>query len=872
MKRYMGLFALGLVGIVVIGMLYLNLEQKEKQSCDNALSEVQLAYNAAMQTRDTAMRLAVQEVVYNKDVINSFAAGVNSSDPEQQAQYRADLYRKLYPTYKRLVEANVLQFHFHDAQGHSYLRFHQPDTYDDDLSHIRPSIAQIIRDHQPINGYEIGVLAGGFRFLHPIMQNKIYLGSVEISVTFNALRQSMAELLSQHEYSFLVRNTALAQMPEKYKSNYEISALSTEYAIEDPHAILPSSPPKLSQDAIQVLTQLANNDELQKMMSAHQSGAFYTYVHHQPYMLSLLAINDVEQKHVGYIIAINHTPSIATAMREFVVSSAISTLFIVMMGLLLWRTIKEGERRAEERQQLQTISDTMGDGLYVMNNKGFITFVNPAACKELGFSDAELIGKRSADIFYVDEAGNRSIDPVICPICAVLKTGIPFRGEWRFMNKSDQLFPVEVTSKPIIQNNQVTGSVTVFRNISERKRVEAALMSERANAERANQAKSEFLSSMSHELRTPLNAIIGFGQLLESDPIEPLTKMQSESVHRILSAANHLLKLINEILDLSRIEAGQLQLSIESVNLYNLIAESVTLIQPMVESHHLTLDQAWKTIDNVYISADYTRFKQVLLNLLSNAIKYNRLNGKIILSTEKIDAHTQRISVKDTGIGMNATQLENLFQSFNRVGAERTAIEGTGIGLAITKKIIESMHGRIGVNSQPGQGSDFWIDIPLAPTPTDCEALLNVLVDHTEPQNTQAIPENKLPMLLYIEDNPDNLLLIERIMSRLPKITLISAATGTLGHEMAISYKPDIILMDVNLPGMTGIEIVKSLRMQPDFAKTPMIALSANAMSKDIEIGKQAGFNDYLTKPLDVAKFTEVIKKHLQQITERKEA
>lgn len=385
------------------------------------------------------------------------------------------------------------------------------------------------------------------------------------------------------------------------------------------------------------------------------------------------------------------------------------------------------------------------------------------------------------------------------------------------------------------------GQVRTYTDVTAEVQASAALVAARDEAERANRAKSAFLSRMSHELRTPLNAILGFGQLMQSDPARPLDPTQRQRLQQILRGGEHLLALINEVLDLARVETGALPMHVAEVDADALADECLNMVAPVAAQRPVRLRPREGSAGTV--QADLTRLRQVLLNLLANAIKYNRAGGDVRLVC-RVSAERVHIDIVDTGPGLDEDQQQRLFQPFERLDADRDAIEGTGIGLALSRMLMEAMGGRIGVRSAPGAGSTFWIELPRA------DGVAQMPSAAAASASGAAVSDRR--HVLYVEDNPVNQLVMQGMLSHRPHVELALAATAAEGLAQARRQRPDLVLMDIQLPGASGYEALAQMHADPALRAVPVLAVSANAMPADAQRAQAAGFADYLTKPLDL--------------------
>jgi PAS domain S-box-containing protein len=499
------------------------------------------------------------------------------------------------------------------------------------------------------------------------------------------------------------------------------------------------------------------------------------------------------------------------------------------------------------------------------DEKGIIQLFNVGAERMLGYLAAEVVNKiNPSDIHDPQEVTARAqaltmelgttITPGFEALAFKASRGIEDIYELTYICKDGSRFPAIVSITALRDDyGDIIGYLLIGTDNSVRKQVELELKKAKAVAERANLAKSDFLSSMSHELRTPLSAILGFAQLIDSGSPPP-TVSQKRSVDQILKAGWYLLELINEVLDLALIESGKLSLSLEPISLTEVMQECRAMIEPQAQKRGISV--TFPRFETPYfVKADRTRMKQVLINLLSNAIKYNRVGGTVVVEWIASTPGRIRVCVNDTGEGLTPEKLGQLFQPFNRLGQEANVEEGTGIGLVVCKRLIEWMGGVIGVESTVGKGSVFWIEMDLTAAP---QARAHA-IEPSLGAETPVQPDAELHTLLYVEDNPANLMLVEDLIARRPDIRLLSAKDGTRGVEIAIASRPDVILMDINLPGISGIRALRILAEDPVTAHIPVVALSANAMPRDIEKGLEAGFFRYLTKPIKVHEFMDTL-------------
>lgn len=515
-----------------------------------------------------------------------------------------------------------------------------------------------------------------------------------------------------------------------------------------------------------------------------------------------------------------------------------------------FQEITERKRAEEERQQsaklLRQIIDLVPHFIFAKDAGGRFLLVNQAVADAYGTTVSDLTGRFDADFAKSEEEVRNFRAKDMEVIGSGRSLLIP---EETITDAGGHIRILQTVKIPFEFFKSQPGILGVSVDITERKRAEEERLA-RESAERASLAKSEFLSRMSHELRTPMNSILGFAQLLKMDELSP---DQLGSLEQILKSGRHLLDLINEVLDIARIESGKITISPEPVQVHDALKSAAELMRPLADKRGIRIHIQIPSSQDIFVIADRQRLNQVLLNLLSNGVKYNRENGEIEITASLLVDGFLHLKVRDTGEGIPPEKMERLFTPFERLGLDPDMVEGTGLGLALSKGLVEAMGGRIGAQSTVGVGSTFWFDLEL--TTQQKEAIVMAEVD----DYLRSAPGAKKGLVLYVEDNLSNIQLIEKILARLPNVELISAMQGRLALDLARQHKPGLILLDLHLPDMRGSDVLQHLRAEPETKDIPIVVLSADATHSQIERMLAAGANAYLTKPIDVKEFLNVV-------------
>ncbi|MDI6749064.1 MAG: ATP-binding protein [Rhodocyclaceae bacterium] len=830
-------------------------EEMRTQEFRRELDVVSTAYRAAIEQHRLMAETLFSTQMRGSDVIEAIEKGLAAKDEMEAARWRGRLYRLLAPTYDRLVQQGVRQMQVFTPEGVSFLRLHQPDKFGDSLLEVRPSVRLVTREWRPVAGFEVGRLVSGFRFVFPLENAGKPIAAAEIGLGFRTLRNALERISPQHEYALiLAKNAASGVIWQERKGLYGPAELSPDYLIEDPKLELPDSAPRSpTQHALD--EKLAKLDLVRRGLASHEP--FAAAVSHDEgwWVASFVPIKDVAGQHAGYLVGYAPVDSLAAIERDWDLYSAGAALILLLLALAAWRARVANTRLAAEREELATITSTMGDALYLSDQEGIVRFINPAFVELLGWPPERVIGQRGHCLFH--QPPDARCEAELCEILKTVAAGRRYAGEEAFYRADGTALPVEVVAAPILAHGRYAGSVTVFRDVTQRRETERVLREAKEAAEAAARAKSEFLANMSHEIRTPMNGVIGMAELLLDTP---LSAEQREQAQTIRDSAASLLGILNDILDLSKIEAGGFALHRESFSPAELIGGIARMFAPLAEKKGVRLITQSEAGLPSSLLGDALRIRQVFVNLVGNALKFTE-HGEVSVRLAWRDGRL-RGEVIDTGIGIPNEVLPRLFQPFAQADASTTRrFGGTGLGLALCKRLVELMEGEIGVESCAGEGSTFWFEIPC-PAAAEPAAL-----NHDAPPVAQ-----RQGRVLLAEDNAVNRRIAEAMLGKLGH-AVTSVADGRSAVEAWQNGHFDLVLMDCMMPEMDGYQAAREIRRleAERGGHTPIVALTASVLEADRERCFAAGMDDFLPKPVTRAALEDKLSRWLTEASRNEE-
>ncbi|WP_052507567.1 PAS domain S-box protein [Desulfonatronovibrio magnus] len=946
-------FALIITGLWLAIFSYLNQDMASgrKLFLNTQVQTQDIAWQAVLQLHQTGMQSYFETHLTRPEVLRQLELAYNDG---HEVEARMTLYRLIWPLYDSLAKSRkVQQLHYHTPDGRSFLRFHAPHLSGDALQDDRPSIRIANQEFRTVKGFEAGRVVSGFRNVFPIVDQGKHLGSVEISQPFDALRRAMAELHEHREFIFLVNGAHVYDLLfQEQRRLYASSPVYPGWYEEDPHRELPHAPPPLSETAQKLQYILAVEPGLDAAFEQGSSSAFALKMGGSYYAATLTAVPDIKGQNAAMLLSFAPAPELKQMQHQFFITLTISTVLLIIIMTIFLRLYVQRRETVMERNRLQTITQTMGEGLYMSDIQGRISYVNPEAQNLLGYTETDLLNNNGHDLFHSHEQTSPSnLSSNECPIINTVKNFKTYSNEEKFKCSDGSILPVDVTASPIIREGQVAGVVTVFKDISERKKMqdelrklsraveqspasvvmtdlkgnieyvnptftsvtgytldevkgknprmwkspdtdpeihrelwktissgnewrgefknirkngesfwesasigpvfndqgkathymsvkeditdrkktEEVLLQAREQAEAANIAKSQFLANMSHELRTPFNGIMGMMQLLQTTD---LNQEQQEYADAAIISSRRFARLLSDILDLSSIQAGRMVLSNTRFDVKELMESMAGLFSAQAREKSINLQYLIDAEVPAKLVGDVIRTKQILFNLVGNGLKFCD-QGSVHIRLSLLSPARGRdlrimFSVSDTGTGIPEDKLRELFNPFVQVDCSYTREhQGAGLGLTLVKELVSLMNGNISVESKVGQGTTVYVVLPFD-LPADKQK-------ESAPTAALSGDGKKHLDILLAEDDPLNQMFMIHILKKMGhSVTL--AKNGKEAVDLFQDKEFDCILMDIQMPVMTGDEATRRIRAHEVRSQGPGIRRQESG-ARDQETG-----------------------------------